>query len=140
MIIVDTNVLVYAANTRAPQNKRTKAWLDAMLAQAQVLGLPWVVALGFIRITTNPRIFADPFTPDEALTAVQAWHAHPAVTVPAPTARHLPVLSGLLREAGTAGNLTTDAHVAALAIEHGASVATFDRDLARFGVSVVVPD
>lgn len=140
MIIIDTNVLVYAANTRAAQNERTTAWIDRMLAEAQVFGLPWVVALGFIRITTNPRVFAEPLTPDEALTAIQSWQAHPAVTVPAPTGRHLSVLSGLLREAGTAGNLTTDAHIAALAIEHGASVASFDRDLARFGVTVVVPD
>lgn len=140
MIVVDTNVLLYAVNSRAPQHERTVHWLDQALKESQVLGLPWVAALGFIRISTNRRVFPTPLTPEEALGAVRTWHAHPAVTVPEPTARHLAVLSGLLLESGTAGNLTTDAHLAALAIEHGASVATFDRDLARFGVTVVVPD
>lgn len=111
-----------------------------MLAGTQVLGLPWVVALGFLRITTNPRIFPQPLTAAEARIVLETWQNHPAVTVPEPTTRHLSVLAGLLRESGTAGNLTTDAHIAALAIEHGASVATFDRDLARFGVTVIVPD
>lgn len=140
MIVIDTNVLLYAANTSAPQHERTARWLDRALEESQVLGLPWVAALGFIRISTNPRIFPTPLTPDEAVGAVRTWHAHPAVTVPEPTSRHLSVLSGLLLESGTAANLTTDAHLAALAIEHGAAVASFDRDLARFGVTVVVPN
>lgn len=140
MIVLDTNVLIYSVHTGSSQHERTARWLDRVLDEPQVLGLPWVAALGFIRISTNARIFPEPLTVDEAMTVLDAWHAHPAVTVPQPSTRHLSVLSGLLREAGTAGNLTTDAHIAALAIEHGASVATFDRDLARFGVTVVVPD
>lgn len=140
MIVVDTNILIYAVHTGAQQHERTARWLDRTLRESQVLGLPWAAALGFIRLTTNRRIFPAPLTVDEAIGTVRTWHAHPAVTVPEPTSRHLAVLSGLLLESGTAGNLTTDAHIAAVAIEHGAAVATFDRDLARFGVTVVVPD
>lgn len=140
MIVIDTNVLIYAVHTGAPQHERTARWLARAVKESQVLGLPWLAALGFIRISTNRRVFLKPLTPGEALGAVRTCHAHPAVTVPEPTSRHLSVLSGLLLESGTAGNLTTDAHIAALAIEHGAPVASFDRDLGRFGVTVVVPD
>lgn len=139
MIVVDTNVLIYAAHAGAPQHQATARWLEQGLAGSQVLGLPWVSALGFVRITTSSRVFSDPFTPEEALGFLEDWHTHPAVTVPEPTTRHLVVLGGLLRQSGTAGNLTTDAHIAALAIEHGASVASFDRDLGRFGIPVLVP-
>lgn len=139
MIVLDTNVLIYAAHMSSAHHEQAVRWLDAAGERGQVLGLPWVAALGFLRITTNPRVFPDPFSPDEALDVLDGWLAHPNVTVPEPTTRHLQVLSGLLRESGTAANLTTDAHIAALAIEHGAAVATFDRDLARFGVRVVVP-
>ena len=84
-------------------------------------------------------MFANPFSVDEALEFVAAWRGHAGITDAEPTSRHLSVLSGLLRQSGTAGNLTTDAHLAALAVEHGAGVASFDRDLARFGVRVTVP-
>ncbi|ANS79050.1 Toxin 1, PIN domain [Serinicoccus hydrothermalis] len=139
MLVVDTNVLVYAAHVGSAHHAVTARWLEDTVKGPQVLAVPWVAALGFLRITTNPRVFAEPFTTDEALTALDAWLAHPGVTVPQPTTRHPQVLAGLLRESGTAGNLTTDAHIAALAVEHGAEVATFDRDFARFGVRVVVP-
>lgn len=140
MLVVDTNVLIYAADTRSVHHEATTRWLREVSARAQVLGLGWVAALGFLRITTNPRVFASPLTIEEASAALEAWMTHPRVAVLEPTSRHLTVLSGLLRASGTAGNLTTDAHIAALAIEHGADVASFDRDLARFGVRVVVPD
>lgn len=88
--------------------------------------------LAFIRIATNPAILPAPMTVEEAVGQVEAWLAAPAAVVAQPTARHADLLRGLLRETGTAGNLTTDAHLAALAIEHGAEIVSYDRDFARF--------
>ena len=139
MLVVDTNVLIYAAHTGSRQHAATTRWLADVMGGPEILAVPWVAALGFLRITTHPRVFAEPFTPDEARESLQAWWSHPSVAVAEPTTRHAHVLAGLLRESGTAGNLTIDAHIAAIAVEHGAAVATFDRDLARFGVRVVVP-
>lgn len=139
MILLDTNILIYAAHAGGAHHARTTAWLQGTIADHQVLGVPWVTILGFIRISTNPRVFPSPFTGDEACTVVTVLMSHPAVSVVEPTPRHLSVLTGLLRDSGTAGNLTTDAHIATLALEHRAKVASFDRDLGRFGVEVVVP-
>lgn len=139
MIVVDTNVLIYAVSERSPHHRDAVAWLTATSRGAQVLALPWVAMLGFLRIVTNPRVFPQPLPVDRALDVVGTWLAHPSIVVAEPTARHFAVLSGLLHQVGTAGNLSTDAHIAALAIEHGAAVATFDRDFGRFGVRVVVP-
>jgi toxin-antitoxin system PIN domain toxin len=88
--------------------------------------------LAFIRIATNPSIMSSPMSADEAMGQVEAWLAAPAAVLAEPTNRHAAVLHGLLRESGTAGNLTTDAHLAALAIEHGADIVSFDRDFDRF--------
>lgn len=139
MIVIDTNVLIYAAHEGSAHHATTRMWVDDVLRGSEVLAVPWVAALGFVRITTSPRVFPAPLTVDESLTVVEAWFAHPAVTTVEPSARHLQIVGGLLRRSGTAGNLTTDAHIAALAIERGAAVASYDRDLARFGVEVVVP-
>lgn len=139
MLVLDTNVLIYAVHERSAQHSEARAWLTGTLAGSEIVGIPWQSALGFVRITTNPRVFSKPLPVEEALGAVRSWLAHPRVTVPEPTRRHLDILAGLLETAGTAGNLTADAHLAALALEHGGAVASFDRDLARFGVRVVVP-
>ncbi len=139
MFVIDTNVLIYASHEGSSRHEDTRAWLHRMTATHQVLGIPWVAALGFLRITTNRRVFTKPFTTGEALAALTTWLDHPATTIVEPTARHLPLLAGLLTSAGTAGNLTTDAHIATLALEHDAGVASFDRDFARFGVTVEVP-
>lgn len=139
MLILDTNVLINAAHSGAADHERTREWLIDSANGNEVLGLPLVAILGFIRITTSPRVFPTPMTADAALSIVEAWLGHPAFTIPEPTPRHMAVLCGLLRNSGTAGNLTTDAHIAALAIEYGAKVASFDRDLGRFDVEVVIP-
>lgn len=102
--------------------------------------MPWVCLLGFVRITTHPRVFEHPLRVEQATEALDALLAHPSVEPVNPTAAHPAILSRLLHEAGTAGNLTTDARIAAIAIERDARVATFDRNLARFGVRVVVPE
>lgn len=139
MHVVDTNILIYAANAASPQHGAAGRWLTSTLASGDTLGLPWVSVLGFIRLTTNPRVMPRPVTVAEALGAVEAWVAQPNAILLEPGPRHLSVLAGLLTEAGTGGNLTTDAHIAALALENRCPVATFDRGLARFGVQCVVP-
>lgn len=132
MVVVDANVLLYAVDTASAHHGRSRSWLDASLAGAEAIGLAWVVLLAFIRIGTSPTIFPSPLTVDQAIGQVEAWLGAPAAVVAQPTARHGGVLCGLLRESGTAGNLTTDAHLAALAIEHGAEIVSYDRDFARF--------
>jgi len=109
------------------------------LSGNEVVGLPWVSLLAFIRLSTSRRIFASPLPPADAMTLVESWLAQPAAVTVEPTSRHTWVLRGLLEPARTAGNLTTDAHIAALAIEHGTTVVTFDRDFERFGIRVQLP-
>lgn len=132
MVIVDANVLLYAVDRASAHHDRSRTWLDASLAGAEAVGLTWIALLAFIRIGTNPAILPTPMTADEATGQIEAWLGAPAAVVAEPTARHSAVLRGLLREAGTAGNLVTDAHLAALAIEHGADVVSYDRDFGRF--------
>jgi toxin-antitoxin system PIN domain toxin len=132
MVIVDANVLLYAVDTASAHHERSLAWLDGALRGAEAIGLAWVALLAFIRIGTNPEILPAPMTVDDATDQVKTWLSAPAAVVAHPTARHAAILAGLLRETGTAGNLTTDAHLAALAVEHGADVVSFDRDFARY--------
>lgn len=139
MYVLDTNVLIYAVNTDATQHTRASQWLQDALAGSEVIGLAWMVALGFVRITTSPTILTKPVNTQDALAVLGTLFSQPRVVTLTPLPNHLHVLSGLLTQAGSAGNLTTDAHIAALAIEHGAKVASFDRDFERFGVQVVVP-
>jgi len=137
--IVDANVLLYAVNRQSIEHKAAHRWLTTALSENEVVGLPWVSLLAFVRLSTSRRIFPSPLSPADALTVVESWLAQPAAVTIEPTTRHLSVLRGLLDQAGTAGNLTTDAHIAALAIEHGATVVTFDRDFERFGIRVHLP-
>jgi uncharacterized protein len=132
VVIVDANVLLYATDTASSHHEESRAWLDLSLAGAEAVGLAWAALLAFIRIGTNPAIFPAPMTVEEAVGQVEAWLGAPAAIVAQPTARHATLLRALLRESGTAGNLATDAHLAALAIEHGADVVSYDRDFGRF--------
>ena len=139
MHVVDANVLIYAANSASAQHAAARKWLTSALREGETLGLPWVSVLGFIRLTTNPRLMPRPITVAEAIAAVDGWVAQPGVVLLEAGPRHLSILSGLLIAAGTGGNLTTDAHIAALALEHRCPVLTFDRGIARFGVECVIP-
>ncbi|HQR25477.1 MAG TPA: type II toxin-antitoxin system VapC family toxin [Nocardioides sp.] len=139
MKIVDANVLLYAVNEDTPPHDACRTWLQQALTGTEAVGLPWTSLLAFVRISTNPRVFAHPLTAAEASDLVLAWLSQPAAVTVDPTPRHAALLADLLRQAGTAGNLTNDAHLAALALEHNADVVTMDRDLARFQVRVVVP-
>lgn len=137
MKVVDVNVFVHATNTQAPESRAAAGWLRHAYASGEPVGLAWAVVLGFVRITTRRGIFAAPLSAEQAIATINTFLSHPATCIIEPTPRHWPVLSRLLVAAGTAGNLTMDAHLAALAIEHGASVVSFDRDFERFaGLSV----
>ncbi|MEQ1855976.1 MAG: type II toxin-antitoxin system VapC family toxin [Longimicrobiales bacterium] len=132
MIVPDINVIVHAYNGGSPQHARAKAWWEQALSRPAPIGLAWVVALGFVRITTHSRVLSNPLTVAKACSHVESWLAQPQVSLLHPGERHATVLFDLLRTLGTAGNLTTDAHLAALAIEHQAELCSTDADFARF--------
>lgn len=131
MKLVDANVLLYAVNSSDTRSVEARTWLDEALRGTETIGFAWLVLVGFLRISTS-HLFDDPYTVDEATASVQRWLEQPAAVVLQPTARHADVLRGLLLEVGTAGNLTNDAHLAALAVEHGADIVSYDRDFQRF--------
>ena len=132
MNLVDANVLLYAVDEDAPLHSAAIGWLDAALAGREAVGFAWMVLLGFVRLSTHPGIFPSPLDPDQAFDVVESWLDQPASIVVDPTIRHLSVLRGLLTQLGTAANLVNDAHLAALAVEHGAEIVSFDADFARF--------
>lgn len=130
--MVDANVLLYAVNASSAHHALSRAWLDRSLDGAEAVGLAWAALLAFVRIGTNPSILETPLTVDDATGQVERWLAAPAAVTVAPTSRHATILRGLLTTTGTGGNLTSDAHFAALAVEHAAEIVSFDRDFARF--------
>ena len=140
MKLVDANVLLYAVNERSSHHRTARAWLDNALGGGDTIGFAWTVLLAFIRIATHPAIFARPLEPAAAIGIVRDWLQQPAASIVEPTARHADVLGGLLVQAGTAGNLVADAHLAALAVEHDATVVSYDVDFTRFsGVRWYMP-
>jgi toxin-antitoxin system PIN domain toxin len=132
MIVVDANLLIYAVNEDAPGHKEAKSWLESTVAGAETVGLPWIVLLAFLRLTTRPGLFEKPLSAGAAFGVVDAWLQQPSVTVPEPTPRHLQTMRDLIAPLGTGGNLVSDAYLAALAIEHGAELCSTDHDFARF--------
>ncbi len=132
MIVLDVNLLIYAVNEDAPDHKQAKAWLEATLSGTQTVGLTWMVLLAFLRLTTRTGLFAKPLTVEAAFDLIDAWLHQPPVVVLEPGVRHLQTMRDLLSPLGTAGNLTSDAHLAALAVEHGAELCSTDGDFGRF--------
>ncbi|MDE3009469.1 MAG: PIN domain-containing protein [Pseudomonadota bacterium] len=132
MVIPDVNILLHAVNASSRQHPAARDWLETAIKSRDGVGLAWMSLLGFIRLSTRHAILPRPLDHQQALELVRNWVDHPNTRILHPTERHLQVLSRLLTGAGHAGNLTTDAHLAALAIEHGAVLASFDRDFARF--------
>jgi len=132
MHVIDLNVCLYAINEESVYHKEAKARLERLLNGEEVVAFAWVVLLGFMRITTNPRIMPDPLQPQQAASIIDEWLALPVVEILQPGREHRILLKELIEESGTAGNLTTDAHLAALAIENGAKLVSFDTDFKRF--------
>ena len=132
MILVDVNLLIYAVNQDAPLHREAKAWLESILSGEEILGLSWIVVLAFLRLTTRSGLFTQPLSIEAALDLVQLWLDCEAARLVHPGPKHAKVLRELLLKSGAGGNLTTDAHLAALAIEHDAELCSVDRDFARF--------
>lgn len=140
MLLVDANVLLYAVNERAREHTVARDWLRRALAGGEAVAFAWVVTLAFLRLATHPAVFPRPLTSEQATEVLDRWLAAPQALTPEPTRRHIPLLRGLLARTGTAGNLVGDTHLAALALEHGATVVSFDRDFGRFeGVAWQLP-
>ncbi|MDQ3782893.1 MAG: type II toxin-antitoxin system VapC family toxin [Actinomycetota bacterium] len=132
MKLVDVNLLVYAVDGTSTRFEAAHRWLEGLLRGQESVALPWAVLLAFVRLTTKSLIMTAPLTVDEALDIVDGWLRRPNVIVVQPTDRHAALLRQLLVPLGTGGNLTTDAHLAALAIEHGAELCSCDADFSRF--------
>ncbi|MEP7283938.1 MAG: TA system VapC family ribonuclease toxin [Rubrivivax sp.] len=132
MRLPDVNLLVHAVNDVSAAQPLAARWLAEGFDSGDGVALAWVAMLGFLRVTTRPGIFPRPLAPDQALGLLNRWLAQPAARVVHPGPRHAAILGRYLLTGGPAGNLTTDAHLATLAHEHGATVGTFDRDFQRF--------
>jgi uncharacterized protein len=130
--VVDLNLLLYAVNADAPHHEAARQWWETRLAAEEAVGLAWPVVLGFLRLATRPGLFPNPLPHYQALDVVEGWLRRPNVVLLQPRDGHWEVLRGLLEAAGTAGNLTTDAHLAALAIQYNAELCSSDNDFARF--------
>jgi toxin-antitoxin system PIN domain toxin len=140
MILPDANTLLYAVNRSSDQHAAALKALQQGFDDPSGVAFGWTALLAFLRLSTRRGIFPRPLSVDDALLVVEHWLGHPRAQVAHPGERHAEILGRLLKSAGTGGNLTTDAHLAALAIEHGAAVLSFDRDFARFeGVQWILP-
>lgn len=132
MILPDINILIHAHNLESPLHQRAKLWWDQALAGPIGVGIAWVTILGFIRIATHRQILHNPMTPHEACSRIAEWLSLPHVHIALPAEGHFARLQKSLETLGTAGNLTTDAHLATLAMERGYVLCSTDVDFARF--------
>jgi len=132
VILVDANVLLYAYHPRAEQHERARTWFETTLSDLEPVGLAWSTILAFLRLATSARVFERPLSTAEAETIVSAWLAEPTVVLVDPGDRYWEILRTLLIDAQVTGPLVTDAALAALAIEQGATLVTTDRDFVRF--------
>lgn len=132
MKLLDVNLLLYAVNSDSPKHGAARGWIEDVFSGEERVALSWPVLLGFLRLTTSPRVLQRPLLVDDALAIIDGWLALPSALVLLPGQEHWHILRSLLAETGSGGNLTTDAHLAALAIEHGAELCSTDSDFARF--------
>ncbi len=132
MILIDANLLLYAYHPRAEQHETSRAWLEATLSGPELVRFAWVTLWAFLRIGTNPRAFERPLSTPEAEAVVSSWLAEPCAGILEPGDRHWDILRGLVREGQATGPLVMDAVIAAIALEHGATLCTTDRDFSRF--------
>ena len=140
MIVPDLNLLLYTHNEGATRHSDAHLWWVTLLHGDEAIGIPWVVATGFIRLMSSPALISPPLSPPAAADFVRHWFSHEHISPLNPTDNHLAILSPYLDIPGTTPNLVTDAHIAALALEHGATVHTADSDFGRFpGLSSINP-
>lgn len=132
MILPDVNVLVHAHNSDSPMHEAARLWWDECLSGTQGVGLAWVVLLGFVRISTHRKVLLRPLPVHHVLARIESWLRLPHVHIPHPSDRHFAGLQEALQGLGTAGNLTTDAHLATLARQRGYVLYTTDADFSRF--------
>lgn len=132
MHIVDVNLLIHAVNRNAPEHANALSWLEGEINSGREIGMPWVALLGFIRLSINPKVLTQPLTLEQALDQVMEWLSLPNVLVPSPGIKHLTFFSAACRAVNATHNLITDAHLAALANENGAVMASADADFSRF--------
>ncbi len=132
MKLPDVNLLLYTADETSPHNAQARSWLEQTLSGTEEVGFAWLALIGFIRISTNPAAFGNALSPAKAFEFVNSWLSQPIAAVVHPTHQHAATLQRLLEPLGTGGNLTSDAHLAALAIEHGAELCSHDTDFTRF--------
>jgi hypothetical protein len=132
MILPDVNVLVHAHNADSAVHEKARTWWDACLAGTEGVGLAWVAILGFVRITTNRKVVARPFAVQDVMARIESWLRLPQFHIAHPSDTHFASLRRELERLGTAANLTTDAHLAVLAVERGYVLYSTDTDFARF--------
>lgn len=132
MTLLDANVLIYAYNADAPEHPQMRAWLGDLFADTEPIGIPWLTLWAFVRVATNPRLSPTPRPPADAFRIVNTLLAHPRVRLIDPGPRHAEILERVVVDHRVSGTLLTDAVFAALAIEHGATLASTDRDFSRF--------
>jgi len=132
MILIDANLLLYAYNKSSEHQVRAREWLEDMFSKPQPVRLAWVTIVTFLRIGTSSRAYPHPLTNKQANDIVSSWLIQPSVDILSPGEGHWEILSGLLNKSQALGSLVTDAHLAALAIEHGAILCTSDQDFTRF--------
>ncbi len=132
MKLIDLNILLYAHNIDSTHHVKARKWLEGVLSENEPVAFPWVVLLGFLRITSNVRVFRSPLTPEQAMSIIDEWLMQPMSKILQPGDEHWRILKALIIDSGTGGNLTTDAHLAAIAIENGCELCSTDNDFARF--------
>ena len=132
MILIDANLLLYAYDPRAAEHDASRRWLEATLSGVELVRFAWLTLWAFLRISTNPRVFEHPLSMAEAEAIVSSWLVQPVAGTLEPAERHWEILKGLLHAGQSTGPLVMDAVLAAIAIEHGATLHTTDRDFARF--------
>lgn len=132
MILVDANLLIYAHDAGAAEHTVARPWLEQQFSESSRVGLPWPSLLAFMRLTSNPAVVASPLRPADAWRYVEEWLAHENVWIPAAGPRHAAILADFFSSPQVTGRLVPDAHLAALAIEHGLTLCSTDGDFARF--------
>ena len=132
MTILDANILLYAYNADSPEHAAARSWVETLFSESDWVGLPWLTLWAFVRISTNPRLFPRCLRPEEAFKIVRTWLDHPRVKIVEPGLRHAEILQQLAIGNQAGGRLLNDAALAAIATEHGAVLASTDRDFSRF--------